>query len=239
MTVSEELSVPLPTVPELAVEGRSGENSSWLFLSLYLLMFAFFMVLNSFSSFESGKKDAVISSVLSAFSKIASPGEDVQTGGFVSLDPQSSKFQDAVTNIFETAIPLTKIRVVVPGSRLDVDLPSQVFFADDSVVVRDPLPVLDRIVATVSSPPQGVLYEVAVIGYVPLAGDEPLTTAMTSQVARVGNIARALNAKGMPPAAVTIGLERGTQKQIKLVFFAVEDVLGTSPSMRLWGGEAT
>lgn len=238
MNVSDELRVPLSTAPVRAVEERGGESTSWLFLSFYLLLFAFFMVLNSFSSFESGKRDAVISSVLDAFAQVESPGDQRDVGGIIGSESQSRQFQDSVTAIFETAIPLDSVRVVVPGSRLDVDVPSAVFFDQDSVTVRDPFPMMDRIIATVSSPPEGVTYELAVIAYIPVDDETPLPTTMTSQVARVGNIARALNAKGMPPQATTIGLERGDDSLITLVFFAVEGPARSSSAARLWDGEA-
>lgn len=232
MTVGEELKVSLSTAPTLDVESRRGESTSWLFLSFYLLLFAFFMVLNSFSSFESGKRDAVISSVQDAFAQVIGPGAERALGGFVGTDPQARRFQDAVTDIFETAIPLTNVVVMVPGSRLDVEVPAQVFFAQDSVIVRDPLPILDRIVATISSPPEGVAYELAVISHVD--SEASLPTDMTAEVARVGNIARALNSKGMPPQSVTIGMERGDENSLKLVFFAIENVGEDTSSLRLW-----
>lgn len=234
MTFSGEHRVPLLSESSFATEGRRGDHTSWLFLSLYLLLFAFFMVLNSFSTFESSKKDAVVKSVLDAFAQAAGPRAENDLVGFIGTESQARRFQDSVTDIFETAIPLANIRIVTAGTRMDVDVPSQVVFADDSVVVRDPLPMLDRIVATVSSPPEGVAYELAIIAYVPVASDESLPTDMTASVARVGNIARALNAKGMPPHAVSIGMERGDSRLLKLVFFAIEDNGGFATSLSLW-----
>lgn len=238
MTFSGEHGIPLSSAPTFAVNGQRGDNSAWLFLSLYLLLFAFFMVLISFSTFEAGKREAVVNSIQGAFAYVPSRGLESKFGGVYGTEPQARRFQDAVTDIFDTAIPLANIRVVIAGTRMDVDVPSQVFFTEDSVVVRDPLPMLDRIVATVSSPPDGVVYELAIIGNVPGSQNDPLPTDMTSQVARVGNIARALDAKGMPPHAVSIGLERGSDRFVKFVFFAIEENNAATSTLSLWGEEA-
>lgn len=217
---AEHARSDIPTVP--TEEHRQGDHASWLFLSLYLLLFAFFIVLNSFSSFDTGRRDAVISSVLDAFAMVVSPGEEAELGGLIGLENQARRFQDSITDIFETSIPLASLRVIIPGTRMDVDVPTQAWFEGDSVVVRDPLPMLDRIVATVSSPPDGLAYEMVLIAQVPGEEAEPLPTSMTPEIARIGNIARALDAKGMPPHAISIGMERGDSRFFRVVFFAVE-----------------
>jgi len=97
------------------------------------------------------------------------------------------------------------------------------------------LPMLDRIVATISSPPEGARYELSIIAQV--IGDEaaPLPTDMTTDLARVGNVARALGVKGMPPGTISIGMDRGDPRFFRLIFFAVDDganMSSTSPLLR-------
>ena len=229
------LGPPLPMILTPAAESRRGDQSLWLFLSLYLLLFAFFIVLNSFSTFDAGRRDAVINSVLDAFAQVVGPGLEEDLGGTTGREFQARRFQDAVTDIFEAAIPLAALKLVAPGTRMEVDVPAPVFFADGSVVVRDPLPMLDRIVATVSSPPEGVRYELSIVAQVRGEEVEPLPTDMTSDLARVGNVARALGVKGMPPGTISIGMERGDPRFFRLIFFAVDDssnMASTSPLLR-------
>ena len=223
MSFGGNLRAPFSITEAPVEENRRGDQTSWLFLSLYLLLFAFFIVLNSFSTFDHGRRDAVINSVLDAFAAVVGPGDEVNMGGFIGLEPQARRFQGAVTDIFETAIPLASLRVVVPGTRMEVDVPTQAWFEGESVVVRDALPMLDRIVATVSSPPEGLLYEMVLIAQVP--GDEtiPLPSDMTPEIVRIGNIARALDARGMPPNAISIGMERGDPRYFRVIFFALAE----------------
>lgn len=229
---------PLPDALLPAVDGRRGDQSLWLFLSLYLLLFAFFIVLNSFSTFDDGRRDAVINSVLGAFAQVSGPGLEQDVGGTTGSEMQARRFQDSVTGIFEAAIPLDSLKVVAPGTRMEVDVPAQVFFSGDSVVVRDPLPMLDRIVATVSSPPQGVTYELSIVAQVTGNDVEPLPTGMTAEIARVGNIARALGLRGMPPSTISIGMDRGDSQFFKLIFFAVEDSRTSAPLAPFLDGSA-
>ena len=120
MNVDDTLKAPRSMTDPPTTENRRGEQSSWLFLSLYLLLFAFFIVLNSFSSFDRGRRDAFIDSVFDAFAMAASTGQQQTLGGMVGLEQQARRFQDAVTDIFETAIPLASLRVVIPGTRMEV-----------------------------------------------------------------------------------------------------------------------
>ena len=223
MSFRGTLKAPLSTFESPAMDNRRGDQTAWLFLSLYLVLFAFFVVLNSFSSFDRGRRDAVIDSVLDAFTTVVSTGDEMNLGGFAGLELQARRFQDAVTDIFETAIPLANLKVTAPGTRMEVNVPTQAWFEGDSVVVRDPLPMLDRIVATVSSPPQGLSYEMVLVGLVPGDEADPLPTEMTPEVARIGNVARALDAKGMPPEAMSIGLEHGDSRFFRVIFFALEE----------------
>ncbi len=236
MSFGDTLKTPYSVDEGRTVEDKRSDQLPWLFLSLYFLLFAFFIVLNSFSSFDRGRREAVIESVLDAFTAVTSVGIEQTMGGFVGLQQQARRFQDAVTDIFETAIPLANIRVVEPGTRMEVDVPTQAWFDGDSVVVRDPLPMLDRIVATVSSPPAGVAYEMILIAQVEEDENAFLPQEMTADIARIGNIARALDAKGMPPQSISIGLEHGDTRFFRLIFLAVEDQKGFS-SLPLPGDE--
>lgn len=215
-------------LPDSFDGGRSnGESRSdlspWLFLSLYLLLFAFFIVLNSFSSFDRGRRDAVIDSVLVAFTADTTPGPEQALIGLIDLQQQARRFQEAITDIFETAIPLANLSVVDPGTRVEVDVPTQAWFQGESVVVRDPLPMLDRIVTTVSSPPSGMSYEMILVAQIGEDETVPIPQGMTPDVARIGNIARALDAKGMPPRSLSIGLQHGDPRFFKVIFLAVEN----------------
>lgn len=214
---------PLLSDEDAGTQEQRGDQSTWLFLSLYLLLFAFFIVLNSYSSFDTSRRDAVISSVAAAF--VSLPGGDAgrDEREAIGSEGQARRFQDDVTSIFATAVPLERIRLVQAGTRYDVDVPTEVFFEGDSVNVRPILPMLDRIVTTVSAAPPGIRYEVAVIGQISDMTDEPVTAEMTPQLARVGNVARTLISRGMPPQSVSIGLERGDATFIRFVFLAVDE----------------
>ncbi len=223
MNTGGQINAPLLPQFETGPASKRADQSTWLFLSLYLLLFAFFVVLNSYSSVDSARRDAVISSVVETFARVAGQQEGSQLRVSIGSEGQARQFQDDVTSIFRTAVPLQQVRVIQSGTRLDVDVPTPAFFEGDSVNVRGTLPILDRIVATVSSPPGGVRYELVILGQVDQVLDREISAAMTPELARAGNVARTLIDRGMPPDTVSIGLERGDSQFIRFVFLAVDE----------------
>jgi len=235
MTYGRKSSAPFFAAPQFAAEQRPDGHAPWLFLSLYLLLFAFFIVLNSFSSFNEGRREAVISSVLDAFTTVISAGDSSNSSGLISIGNQSREFQAAVANIFGPSIPLANLQIVESGTRMDIDVPIQVWFEGDGLIVRDPLPMLDRIVATVSSPPEGFFYEIVLIAQIPAEAKEALSRDMKKEIQRIGNIARELGNKGMPPNAISIGIESGDPRFIRVVFLAVESQDSIRASLSIGG----
>lgn len=222
MNTGGHINAPLSALGRDATASGRADQSPWLFLSLYLMLFAFFIVLNSYSSIDSTRRDAVVSSVIEAFARVSGPQEGRQLRVALGREGQAQQFQDDVTEVFRTIVPLQQIKVIQSGTRLDVDVPAPAFFDGQSVNVRSTLPMLDRIVATVSSPPDNIRYELVILGQVESAAEQGITAAMTAELARVGNIARTLVARGMPPNTVSIGLEHGDAQFIRFVFLAVD-----------------
>jgi hypothetical protein len=169
MNTGGKIVAPLFSHESVGTRDKRDEQSTWLFLSLYLLLFAFFIVLNSFYSFDTSRRDAVIDSVVAAFVSVSGADEGPDARDAIGSESQMRRFQDDVTSMFATAVPLERIRMVLAGTRYDVDVPTEAFFEGDSVNLRPTLPMLDRIVATVSSPPPGVRYEAVIIGQVSAA----------------------------------------------------------------------
>ena len=106
-----------------------------------------------------------------------------------------------------------ELRVTVPASEL--------FSAETAELRETCLPFIDRVVATLAAPPSGVRLELAFsLGARP-AGDASRRKAgdeLALAVRRGGAFARALVARGAPPAAVAIGLDPGHPGQALLAF---------------------
>jgi len=191
----------------------SAQRHIVLFLSLHLILLAFFLVLNALSNLEQEKAGRVLTAVNGTFLRGGTGLDDVQT-------QYVRAFEATITQTLRPTIPLSQIGEVSPRGDLDAELPIQTFFPGESLVVRDPLPLLDRLVAVVSTPPEGFRYELDVL--LRTADTGPYATGMTPDVARAGSLSRALVARGMPRRALAVGLERGDPRFVRLRFYLVE-----------------
>ena len=136
-----------------AEDNRSG--SIHLFLALYLLVLAFFIVLVTISTREEIKSQAVKDSLTTTFTTILPVrGEPApfasRAGDFVG----SPAFEGMITDVFSAAISINKVTVIQPGSVMRVSMPSDSLFLSGESTLREAQhPLLDRIVAALSGRP--------------------------------------------------------------------------------------
>lgn len=136
-----------------------------VFLGLFLLVLAFFIMLVSISTFETVKSSAVMDSLTSTFTTVLPPTS--APTDFTAKDGDiiaGEAFQEQITTIFSTAIQVEKIDVVQPGRLLRLQLRANALFQQGEAAVReDQLPLLDRVVAALSNRPPGLRLDLEVI----------------------------------------------------------------------------
>lgn len=197
---------------------RSG--SVPLFLALYLLVLAFFILLVTISTREEIKSDAVMDSLTTTFATILPlRGEPMpfasRAGDFVG----SPAFEAMITDIFSAAIPVSKVTVIQPGSLMSVSVPSDSLFYSGEARLREAqLPLLDRIVAALSGRPAGLRYDLEFV----LGVDAPpgrLPAAKSLELERVETFVRTLLSRGVPPDSVAVGVEPGDPAEVHMTFY--------------------
>ena len=212
-----ELVVVMP-----ASGGMDGKSQSiFLFLSLFLLVFAFFIVLVSISTLEEVKSNAVKDSLTSTFTTVLPPSTDPTE--FTSKDGDflaGQQFQEQVTGIFATTLQVAKIEIVQPGKLMRIKLPTNAMFVDEKTEIRPvAVPVLDRIVAVLSTRPPGLRFDMEfVIGTV-LTAEKALPIRQTLEVERIGSLAREMFRRGVPPDSVAVGIMPGRPNDVTIWFF--------------------
>lgn len=209
-----------------------GPGTLTLFLSLYLLVLAFFILLNSMASLESIRSKAVIQSLSNTFAS-AGPGgrDDPFVANFGDLQA-AREFQTQVARVFQTAIPATRVEVLRPGRLMQVQFPADTLFLPDSSALRPgQFPLLDRIVAAMSAPPAGMFYEIEFgIGSIaPAAGVLPI--GETPEVARAGAFAREIIGRGAAPDSIMVGTALGDPGRVTMLFRIVATDEGR---VRVW-----
>ncbi|MEQ8664744.1 MAG: flagellar motor protein MotB [Rhodospirillales bacterium] len=205
-----------------------GSSSVSLFLGLFLLILAFFIMLVSISTIEDTKSKQVMDSLSSAFAELMQP--TTEPTQFVSkhgdvLEPDA--FQAEMTEVFTTAVSVEKVSIVTPGRDMRVDLLARELFETPSLDLRVArLPMIDRVVASLNRNPPGVRFQIVIMAAVkdPSAGvvDGVARTALE----RVGAITRLLIERGAPPETVSGGIYAGDPGALRFDFkIRLEDEL--------------
>lgn len=205
----------------LALDESSGNTTPALFLSLFLLILAFFILLVSISTFEKVKSQAVMDSLTSTFATVlpinSDPTEFTAKDGVVFSGQQ---FQDQVGDIFSTVLPVAKVEVVQPGKKLRASFPIDSMFATDSPRLRPvSIPLLDRIVAALSGSPAGVKFEMEFVVGAEYLAENALPINQTLVLSRAGQFAREMESRGVPPETIAIGLGPGNPKRVTIWFY--------------------
>lgn len=189
-------------------------SSILVYLSLFLLLLAFFILLNAISVQEKQRVRAVLESVERVFTidprllfghhpVSARAGSVVVTAGLKTLG-----------DLFETEIAVAKVTRISPGNILEVVMPADnVFVRDGSAVRPERAGLLDRVAESLRQRPPGLRYVAEVLVSVPAPeGTDPAAAA------RATAFARALVERGAPASALSAGLEPGAAGWLRLLF---------------------
>lgn len=199
----------------------AANNTTGLFLSLYVLVLAFFIVLVSMSSPEKIKSRAVMDSLTSTFASLLAPSSELtafasKEGDFLA----AQAFQEQIAAVFSSPVRVAQVEIVQPGRLMRVVMGSDSLFLPGTADIREAhIPLLDRIVASLSVTTPGLHYDMEfLIGSLPGPGGM-LAAAETLESARAGAFARAMSARGTPPDAIAVGLRPGDPREIVMRFF--------------------
>jgi hypothetical protein len=215
---SDERFFHPPTVPAVDIGGGGG--ASFVYLGVFMLLLAFFILLNAISHFHDQKVGAVLRSVDKAFSMPHLLSGDQ---GEKAHDQAMGDALQAIASLGDqvrSEVSLAKVDTSADGLTLSVTMPADSLFGLNGAVRADRVALLDRITAALLPRRAGV----QVSGDVLMGIKGQTDTAPF--VTRAGAVARALVANGAPAAAFSIGLEpTDPAGQVRLVFS-----LGGSPS---------
>jgi len=204
-----------------SIHDVAGGPTTGLFLALYLLVLAFFIVLVTISSPEDVKSKAVMNSLTSTFSSLLPPATDLTA--FVSREGDmlaGQAFQEEVSEIFASAIQVAKVQIVQPGKLMRVIVPTDALFVGETAEVREgQVPLLDRIVASLSAGALGLRHDMEFIIGSAVTSEKNLPTSETLETARAGAFVRAMHARGVPPENASIGIKPGDPAEIVMRFF--------------------
>lgn len=212
----DDMDVPIEPPEE------GGKHTIALFLGLYLVVLAFFILLVTISTLEETKSKKVMDSLSSAFTSIVPPSADLRS--FKAKDGDvlaGQEFQQQITGIFATELGIDQVETVQPGRQMRLLLASDGLFFEGEDRIRPAMyPLLDRTVAALSNRPAGLRYDLEFVIGTPTAADgKTMPTEETLEVKRAGAFAKAMNERGIPPDSLSVGMRPGHENEIVIWFY--------------------
>ena len=210
--------VDLISPPEVA---PSRDSTIVLFLGLFLLVLAFFILLVSISTVEEVKSKAVMSSLTSTFQTVLPATLSPQV--FQTLDGDiiaNAALQDEVTNIFATSLQVARVEILQPGRLMRVHLQSRAVFEDESTEIRSSMmPLFNRVVAAISARPPGLRFDLEAVLSVATTDGTAMPVEQGLQMQRAGVFARTMLGRGLPPDSLAVGMSPSTNTDMVLWFY--------------------
>ena len=181
-------------------------------LSLYLLLLAFFVVLNTISHVETARAKAVSGSLNETFAADGNPNRKtvklVSSQGNVLTD---AKFLSRVGNLIKTELGFAKIEEVQPGRLMAVSLSADSLFVAGQEAIN-PLyrPMIDRVAQALKNPSPGIRYDVDI-----LVGSAAADNLALGRSAYLANV---FAAAGSPARSIAAGIEQDSPGNLRLLF---------------------
>lgn len=207
---------------ERSMTRSAAEKSSTVVvsLSLYLIILAFFILMNAISHPEEELAKGVLDSIGSTFKSFPQTfanSLDLSAGGAGFNDVDG--FEDSIREIFESSFPLVRITPSAVYNQLEVTLPVESLFAPGRAKIQGRNePMLDRLANILSRRTPGLRFELEVLlSSPPLDSDTPRADSAL-YVERAGAIARELGARGVPPAHISAGVEERDPEWLRFLF---------------------
>ena len=191
-----------------------------LFLGLYLILLAFFVLLNTMASLKEDRVKAVLGSLLSTFStEIMNSRAPTEFTASVGEILASEEFHREIRDFFEVAVPLSRVEFFSAVTMMRITLPADQLFVPGSIVMReDHQEILDRVVRAMSRRVEGLRYDVEFTTFTGPFAAAPTGGAQVLEVARAGAFARTLVERGIGAEAITIGAQPGNPLELSMTF---------------------
>lgn len=200
-------------------------------LSLFLIILAFFIMMNTISQRQGSRTEGVLASISGSFKEFAQTtiiALDVADQG--AGQEAAPGFETSIEHLFESAFPLVHVEAFEVFDRIEVTLPLESMFAPGGTAIRGKNEaVLDRLADILGYDAPGKIHEVeALLSWTPTANKDGAVADNADSgvsdvdallaVNRAGALARALTARGVSAAAIAIGIERRLSDSLRLLF---------------------
>jgi flagellar motor protein MotB len=197
-------------------------NEPWLviFLSLFLILLVFFILLNSLATVEEKKTRKALTSVAAAFRSVADA--EARTQLLISdlgPTPDAQDVLEALEQLWVASIPITRVEKLTKGQVMQMTIPvNELFLGGKAVLRSDREALFDRTALVLALKGQAGVTDLQVV-FGTMPGVQMLSNSDGRlAVERASTLAAALVDHGSPADRLSIGLREGDPKAVRLRF---------------------
>ena len=203
---------------------NTGASTTALFLSLYLIILAFFILLNAYSQRQETRTAAVLGSLGTTFSEVfVSATGPLEAARGPDAFGALGELEDEVRELFESVIPLVKVTPYLRYSQLLVEVPIDGMYAPGEASVRtEAAGLLDRLAEVLRREMPGQRFELEAVVSLPGSGARKAGPGRDLAARRAAVLAREMGARGVQPDAVAAGVADGDVAALRLSLFIRE-----------------
>jgi len=204
-----------------APRARSGGGPSGVMsmLSIFLLLLAFFVMLNTLAQFETTKTRAVLGSLNATFSIGNPSGREHEFGSFVGKVGAARQVEAELSQLLRTLFGVDRYDLIRLGDVVVLDIDANALFAGAAKPSPALLVFTNRITGRVLPPPPGTRLDLEVTAY---RGRGALDAADASRIniatRRAGAIVRGFERVGFDADQLLAGLSEGDARKIRIEF---------------------
>jgi len=204
---------------------RAGMQSAGLMsvLSLFLLLLAFFILLNSLSKFEARRTDAVLGSLAATFNVSDPYGQSRTLGSFVGHLEAVADVEREITGLLRTLVGFGSFELIKTGNLLSTTIDNSVLFTDGGAA-SDKLKFLaDPAAALLTASSNDIIIELT--AYARPSGSKIIgvrSRALRSATARAATVVRTFADFGVAPEQLVVALEDGNPRKTRIEFRVLE-----------------
>jgi hypothetical protein len=194
------------------------DQSVFLFISLYSLLLAFFILLYTYATYSKNKAEVVSGSVKQSFQKgIKSNTPDDNAP--VALSPFGEEMLLAppygeIRRVAKELLAIDDASIVEKGDKLILRLPVALLFVEGSAEVDDRKLFLQNMADSVTTAPLGLQLDIEF----KMPRLPNMKTADRLLVHRSGAFARLLAQMGIPENTIYVGISEGKSEMIEITF---------------------
>ncbi len=207
-----------------ALEGiekkEQNDPSVVLFVGLYLLLLAFFVLLNVISTLDEQRTKSVLDSLTATFRSDFGP---LSSRPVYSSDAEaplvSNRFLSDIEQLFENAMPVAQVDILIHGNLLEIIFVADEMFVPEKADVRPEYEDLfGKLREIMKFGPSGLRYDMGIVIDAPPVTQQTPGSRQSLEMARVGTFARRMVALGTEPANIYTGIDHGHPGRLRLLF---------------------